>query len=298
MRIILVKENFLARLKAYYEITKPKTVWLLVFVGACAPLLSVKPGLEFWIRYALGIVFLTLSVAGTNAFTCWIDRDIDAVMERTKGRPLPKGQLTERAALLFSISTFLLGVFGALLVNPPSVAYLILGFIFSAVIYNGYLKRRSILNIVFASPAGMMPVLFMWSFVGERVSLLPVLFGLLVIFWTPAHIWSLAVFYRKDYEKASIPMLPVVVGETLAIRGIVLANFGLFATTLVLVIVGGFSFLFVVTALILNAFLFYLTIKAALKPKRKNAFALFKFSSPYLAIMFLLAVLDKLLISG
>lgn len=288
-----MKNGFVSRLKAYYELTKPKTVWLLVLVGACTPFLLPEKSQDFWLRYITGILLLTLSVAGTNAFTCWIDRDIDSLMERTRRRPLPKGQISPRAALLFSISTFMLGVLGALLIRPSSSLFLVLGFIFSAVIYNGYLKRRTILNIIFASPAGMMPVLFMWSFVDGEITLLPVLLGFLVIFWTPAHIWSLALLYREDYRKAKIPMLPVVSNEASTIRAIAVANIGLIVITVLLVMNGFFSAFFGVSASVLNAVLIYLTVRAGLSPDRKKAYALFRFSSPYLAIIFLLAVLDR-----
>lgn len=289
-----MKSRFFSRLKAYYELTKPKTVWLLVLVGACAPFLLPHRSGDFWIRYLAGVFLLTLSVAGTNAFTCWIDRDIDSLMERTRGRPLPEGQISERAALLFSLTLFLLGVLGAVLLRPSSSVFLILGFVFSAVIYNGYLKRRTFLNIIFASPAGMMPILFMWSFVDGRITLLPVLLGLLVIFWTPAHIWSLALIYRDDYSRASIPMLPAVKDEATTIRAIAAANSGLVVVTLLLVLKGMFSAFFGFFASLLNAALIYLTVKAGLNPNRNNAYILFKFSSPYLAIIFLLAVLDRL----
>lgn len=284
---------FLKRLKAYYELTKPKTVWLLVLVGACAPLLleDYPPG--FLKKYLAGIVFLTLAVGGTNAFTCWIDRDLDAVMERTKKRPLPKGEISPRAALLFSISTFLLGVLGTIFISPKAAVFLLLGFLFSAVFYNGYLKRRSQFNVIVASPAGMMPILYMWFLIRNRIELLPVLFGLLVVFWTPAHIWSLAIFYRDDYKKVKVPMLPVVEGETAAIRWIATANLGLIIVTFILVYTGKFSLFFSAATIALNLVLFYFTFIAGIKADRASAYRLFKYSSPYLALIFILAVLDR-----
>jgi protoheme IX farnesyltransferase len=283
----------LKRLAAYYELTKPRTVWLLVIVGACAPFLSKDLPSDFLPTYFLGIIFLTLAVAGTNAFTCWIDRDLDAVMERTRNRPLARGEISPRAALLFSISTFMLGIMGTILLFPRAAFFLVLGFLFSAVLYNGYLKRRSALNIIFASPAGMMPVLYMWFLLWGKIDLLPVLFGLLVVFWTPAHIWSLAIFYKDDYKRVKVPMLPVVEGETLTIRFIAIANFGLGILTFLIILSGNFSLFFIIAAMFLNLLLFYLTFRAGLKPDRIEAYRLFKFSSPYLALVFILAVLDK-----
>jgi protoheme IX farnesyltransferase len=290
----MTDENiFLKRLKAYYELTKPKTVWLLVFVGVIGGLIHLREDYFRWSDFLLGTVFLTLSVAGTNAFTCWIDRDIDSIMTRTSGRPIPKGELTPRAALLFSITTFLIGVFGAVHLKPVSVYYLLLGFLFSAVIYNGYLKRRSPLNVLFASPAGMMPVLFMWSFIKGSVDYVAILLGLLVVGWTPAHIWSLTLIYREDYERANVPMLPVVRGERETIRWITAGNFFLVLITALLVVYGKFGPVFTIPSAFLNAVLFYLSFKTSVKPTKENAYKLFKFSSPYLALIFLFALLDR-----
>ena len=283
----------LKRLKAYYELTKPKTVWLLVLVGACVPLLIEDFSPAFFKKYFAGVVFLTLAVGGTNAFTCWVDRDLDAAMERTKKRPLARGELSPRAALLFSISTFLLGVLGTIFVSHKAVVFLVLGFLFSAVLYNGYLKRRSQFNIIVASPAGMMPILYMWFLIRNKIEVLPFLFGLLVVFWTPAHIWSLAIFYRDDYKKVNVPMLPVVEGETAAIRWIAAANLGLIMVTFSLIYAGKFSLFFSVGATVLNLILFYFTFLAGMRADRASAYRLFKFSSPYLALIFILAVLDR-----
>jgi protoheme IX farnesyltransferase len=187
----------------------------------------------------------------------------------------------------------MLGIMGTILLFPRAAFFLVLGFLFSAVLYNGYLKRRSALNIIFASPAGMMPVLYMWFLLWGKIDLLPVLFGLLVVFWTPAHIWSLAIFYKDDYKRVKVPMLPVVEGETLTIRFIALANFGLGILTFLIILSGNFSLFFILAAMFLNLLLFYLTFRASLKPDRIEAYRLFKFSSPYLALVFILAVLDK-----
>ncbi len=291
----MAENIYLKRLKGYYELTKPKTVWLLVLVGAAAGLLLYKTPQFSWLKYVSGVVLLTLSVGGTNAFTCWIDRDIDAVMERTKKRPLAKGEISPRAALLFSISIYLLGVLGALIVNPGSVLYLILGFLFSAVLYNGYLKRRSTLNIIIASPAGMMPVLFMWHFLAGRIDILPLLLGLTVVAWTPSHIWSLALFFSRDYRKVSVPMLPVVKGERFTVLSIAAANLLLVFVTAAIIVYGGFSLYFALLAGALNAVLLYFTVTAVFEPSKENAWKLFKFSSPYLALIFLLALIDRLI---
>lgn len=291
-----MKDNiFYRRLKAYYKLTKPKTVWLLIGVGVAAGLLLVNESFFSWSQFFYGFLALTLSVAGTNAFTCWIDRDIDSVMSRTNHRPLPRGELTPRAGLLFSITTFVIGLLISIHTNPSATIYLILGFIFSAVLYNGYLKRRSVWNVVVASPAGMMPVLFMWFHLGASFNLLPLLLGLIVVFWTPAHIWSLAVFYGEDYNRANIPMLPLVKGEKFTLIAIALSNIFLLACSVFIWFFSSTGWLYLTAAVLLNIVLFYLSIRVLIDPRRENAWRLFKFSSPYLALIFLAVLLDKLL---
>lgn len=283
------------RAKAYYLLTKPKTVGLLVFVGMASALLIFPRWEENPMRLAICFLALLLSVAGTNAVTCWIDKDIDKQMVRTSNRPLPKGKLTPRAALLFGLSSFLSGCLLSLYFKPEATVYLVLGFIFSAIVYNGYLKRRSPLNILFASPAGMMPIFFSWSFFGENISFIPFLLGLLVVFWTPAHIWSLAIFYSSDYSKAKVPMLPLTAGEKKTIRLIALFNALLVGTSFSLGWSGLFGKFYLVVALALNSVVLALTVFTYLKPSRENSWRLFKFSSPYLGLLFLTAVLDRFL---
>lgn len=270
----------------------------MLFVGIAAALI-LYPDVKFsGTKFTTGILALTFSVFGTNALTCWIDRDIDGVMKRTNNRPLPRGELTPRAGLLFSVTTFLIGIIISIHTEPRATIFLILGLVFSAVVYNGYLKRRSPLNIIFASPAGMMPVLFMWSHLGAKITLTPILLGLLIVLWTPAHIWSLAIFYVKDYENAKVPMLPIVAGEDTTIRLIALTNVLLVGFSIWLSAIGYFSYLFLTGVIILNIILLIFTVAALLRPDKKRLWALFKFSSPYLFLIFLLMVADRLILAG
>lgn len=289
------EENiFFKRLKAYYQLTKPRTVLLLEFVVVATGLLLYQES-NFIYKFFTGSIALLFAISGTNAVTNWIDRDIDTVMERTSNRPLPKGDLSPRAALLFGLSAFSIGCLITSLISPKSIIFLILGFMFSAVIYNGYLKRRSPLNILFASPAGMMPVLFMWHLFRNEISLIPVLLGTLVILWTPAHIWSLAIFYASDYGRAKIPMLPLIAGEVGTSRIIAFFNLLLTLVSSWISVAGFFGKFYFVSVLILNTVLLTFTMKVLLKPIPENSLKLFKFSSPYLALLFLIMVIDRLL---
>lgn len=288
-----MKNFYWERAKAYYCLTKPKTVWLLVFVGMASAFLIYPSWQKDPFKLAACFLALLLGVAGTNAVTCWIDRDVDRQMERTRKRPLPQGELSDRAALLFGLSAFFLGCVLSLYFKPQATIYLILGFVFSAIVYNGYLKRRSSLNILFASPAGMMPTFFSWSFLGEKIDLIPFLLGLLVVFWTPAHIWSLAIFYASDYKQAKIPMLPLVAGREKTIRIIAFFNALLIVVSLSLAWSGFFGSFYLVSSLFLNLVALVLTVLTYHSPSRENSWRLFKFSSPYLALLFLAMIVDR-----
>ncbi len=281
------------RAKAYYLLTKPKTVGLLVFVGMASALIIFPSWPKNLLKLVSCFLALLLSVAGTNAVTCWIDKDIDKLMRRTSNRPLPRGELTPRAALLFGLTTFFLGCLISLYLKPEATVYLVLGFIFSAVVYNGYLKRRSPLNIFFASPAGMMPIFFSWSFLGEKISLVTFLLGLLVVFWTPAHIWSLAILYAADYSKAKVPMLPLVAGKKETIKLIGIFNATMIAVSLSLGWSGFFGKLYLFVALAINAGALFFTALVYFNPQQENLWRLFKFSSPYLSLLFLAMVIDR-----
>lgn len=283
------------RLKGYYELTKPNTVWLLFLVGVAGAFVARGRDLALDLRFMASLLSLLLAVAGTNAVTCWIDRDIDGVMDRTKERPLPRGEISPRAALTFGLATFGLGCALSAAVVGRATTWLALGFLFSAVLYNGHLKRKSPLNVLFASPAGMMPVLYAWDVATGAIEWVGVVVGLLVVLWTPAHIWSLALFYSGDYGRAGVPMLPVVLGERAAVRTIAAFNALLVAASVALGVSGFFGRIYLYTAAALSAALLLVTVDTALHPSKERAWRMFKFTSPYLALLYLAMVADRVL---
>ena len=285
---------YLARFKGYYKLTKPNTVWLLFFVGLAAAFIASGRSFRLTWENAAAFLALLLAIAGTNAVTCWIDRDIDSIMERTQKRPLPRGEISPRAALLFGLSTFALGCALSLVFVGRPTLWLVMGFLFSAILYNWHLKRRHLLNILFASPAGMMPILYAWEIETGSLSWVALAIGGLVVLWTPAHIWSLAIMHARDYGKAGVPMLPVVLGERTAIRLIALFNALLIATSIALGLSHFFGTVYLVGEAVANAALLVMTVLTLFKPTRENAWRLFKFTSPYLAVLFILMVVDRL----
>jgi protoheme IX farnesyltransferase len=246
--------------------------------------------------WVVALVAITAGCAAADTLTCYIDRDIDALMDRTKGRPLPGKRISppEKAlvwgSFLAILSMALASVFG-----PLAALWMFLGLFDNVVIYSLLAKRRSCTNILLGSVSGGMPVLFGWAVVQGNVTWTAGLISLLVITWTPNHIWNLAIRYREDYARANVPMLPVVTNLQRAVNLIVMSVVFMVIESIVLGVVGGFgSIYFAVAAIggvVSLAGHFYLYIR----PTERNAWLMFKLSSLYLALIFAGMMIDRLI---
>ena len=197
----------------YLALTKPRILLLLLITGGCAMVVArgALPPLAVLLPTLAG---LALSCGGANAINMWYDRDIDPIMARTRHRPIPAGRLRPEAALAFGIacqaaSLLLLG----LLVNGLAAGLALAGFVYYVFIYTMWLKRRTPQNIVIGGAAGAFPPVIGWAAATGHVGLLPVLLFAIIFFWTPPHFWALSLFASADYQKAGVPMLPVVAGQ-------------------------------------------------------------------------------------
>ena len=285
-----------ARIWTYIEVTKPSTVALLVFT--CVGSMVVAGGvgglsLGGWV---LALVAISAGCAAANTLTCYIDRDIDAIMDRTKARPLPGKRIhPPEKALIWGL--FLAGVsLGlALLFNPLAGLWMFVGLFDNVVVYSLLAKRRSCTNILLGSISGGMPALFGWAVVQGNVTWTPVLISLMVITWTPNHIWNLAIRYREDYTRANVPMLPVVTNLRLAVNLIVMSVVLMVAESLLLGVVGGFGTIYFTIAIVGG--LISLAGHAYLyqQPTEHNAWLMFKLSSLYLAVIFAGMMIDRLI---
>jgi len=170
-----------------------------------------------------------------------------------------------------------------------------LGAFDNVIVYSLLLKRRNPLNIVLGGISGGMPAAFGWVFVTNSISLTMIVMVGLVVLWIPNHIWSLAVRYKEDYEKANVPMLPVVVEEKKALRCIVSTSILLVAFSILLFYLNTFGLIYLATASILGSAMSLLNLWLFFNPTKQNAWIVFKFSSPYLAIIFLAMIVDVLL---
>jgi len=283
---------------AYGQLLKPRMVALLVFTAAVGMLVAAASrGMVLSVgTVALGLTAITAGTAGCNALTGYIDRDVDRVMVRTHDRPLCTGRITP-ASRAVVLGAGLLGISLVLsgLRNPLALAFMSIGIVDNVVIYSLWLKRTSRWNIVLGGISGGMPVAFGWAYASGTVDLAAVLLVALVMLWTPSHIWSLAFRYREDYARAGIPMLPVVTDEKTALRyivgtGALLVPFSLalpFATP-----VAGLGYLLVAAAF--GVPLLAMSVWLWIRPTPERAWRLFKFSSPYLSVVFLALLISAL----
>ncbi len=217
---VVRRRGLLATARVYFMLTKPRVIELLLVTTVPAMVLAAGelPGLGL-----IGAVLLggALSAGGANTINCWIERDRDQVMRRTHSRPLPSGDVSPRAALVFGLVLEAVAfVWLALTVNLLSAALSVSAMLFYVFVYTIWLKPRSPQNIVIGGAAGAVPALVGWASVTGSLAVPAWIMFAIVFCWTPPHFWALSVRYREDYAKAGIPMLPVVVGIAAASRQI------------------------------------------------------------------------------
>jgi protoheme IX farnesyltransferase len=283
-------------LKNYVEVTKPPIVLLLVFtsfatmiVAWSQTLIPLTPPLLI-----AGVASITAASAGCDTLTSYVDRDIDKIMHRTRHRPIPSGRITPGKALAWGLFLAALGLAIAFWINLLSFVWIALGVLDNVLVYSLLLKRRSSLNIILGGVSGGLPVMFGWSAVTNSVSLLPILLAALVVLWIPGHIWSLAIFTKDDYQRAHIPMLPVVTKLRTALRCIVSTIVLMIPFSLWIYFAGHFGPVYLLAALLFGACVVYMNAKLFFHPNDEMAYKAFKVSSPYLFALFCAMIIDSL----
>jgi protoheme IX farnesyltransferase len=281
--------------RRYLELTKPKVVALITFTAIVGTLLA-SPGWPPFDALLWGNLGIALASGCAATINHVLDRRIDEQMARTRARPLPTGQLTERKALIFA------GVLGvtamailAFLVNLLTAILTFVSLIGYAVIYTVWLKRATSQNIVIGGAAGAAPPVLGWAAVTNTIDPNALLLFLIIFIWTPPHFWALSLLIQKDYEKAGIPMLPVVKGEAETRRQILLYSLLLLALTIVLFAMGTMGYFYLAGAVILGGGLVYLAIRLWRDQSKKWARTLFWYSNMYLAALFAIMVLDRVI---
>lgn len=282
---------------AYVEVTKPASVLLLVFTGLAAMIVAAR-GLDLPPGLLVRIVpALALGCAGANTITCYIDRDMDQVMERTKGRPLPSGRIhPPERALYWGLFLSVVSLALAWAVNPLVFLLGLLGFADNVLVYSLLLKRRSAWNIILGGFSGGIPVLSGWAAVRGGIDLTALLMAAVVVLWIPNHIWNLAIFHADDYRRVHVPMLPAVVSLEKTTRCTMATVLLMYLLSLALYFVGGFGLTYLAIAFIFGLFVTASNFVLALHPSREKSWVMFKVSSPYLFVLFLAMALDVLLV--
>ncbi|MBV8971675.1 MAG: protoheme IX farnesyltransferase, partial [Sphingomonadaceae bacterium] len=215
----------------YVALLKPRVMSLVVFSAACA--LFTAPGHVHPFTGFVAILCVAVGAGAAGALNMWYEADIDAVMKRTAGRPLPSGRIAPHEALAFGVALAVGSVVVmGLGVGWLAAAILAASILFYAVVYTAWLKRRTPQNIVIGGAAGAFPPLIGWAAVTGDVTALPWLMFAIIFLWTPPHFWSLALFMEADYAKAGVPMLPVVAGEAATRRQILAYTLVLIPVTL------------------------------------------------------------------
>jgi protoheme IX farnesyltransferase len=284
--------------KAYFELTKPRVIELLLISTVPTMILAHRGLPDLWLIAAtvLGGAF---SAGSANAFNCYIDADIDKIMDRTKGRPLVTGDLTKREALTFAWALGLLSVLWlGLLVNVLAALLSLAAILFYVFIYTLLLKRRTPQNIVWGGAAGSMPVLIGWAAVTGEVSASAWVLFLIIFLWTPPHYWPLSLRYKKDYSDAGVPMLPVVRNNTTVGVQIILYAWALVASTLILIPVASMGMIYSVIAVITGLWFLvesYRLYRQASAGEINEPMRLFHGSISYLTILFIAIAIDPLL---
>src|SRR6266699_810015 len=235
-----------------------------------------------------------MAAGSANCINCYIDRDIDQIMGRTQRRSLPSGRVQPAHALIFGIALGT-GAFIVLaaFVNLLSATLACSAILFYVFIYTLWLKRSSVQNIVIGGAAGAVPVLVGWAAVTNTITLPAIWLFAIIFYWTPPHFWALSLLIQKDYEKAHIPMLPVVMGEGETRKQIFLYSLLLLAVTLVLFGMRDMGYFYLVAALVLGGILVYMSLRLLREKSKSRAKTLFWYSNCYLALIFAAMVLDR-----
>jgi protoheme IX farnesyltransferase len=290
--------RFSRKIKAYVSLTKPRVVELLLVVTVPTMILAQGGIPNLWLVLAT-VVGGFMSAGSAGAFNCYIDRDIDRVMKRTKGRPLVTGELSDREALVFSYalgvaSILVLGFFA----NWFAAALSFLAILLYVVFYTIILKRRTSQNIIWGGIAGCMPVLIGWAAVTNSLDWAPfILFGVIFL-WTPPHYWPLSMKYREDYKQAGVPMLAVVRGRAVVGLQVILYAWATVACSLLLIPVGHMGLAYTAIALGSGGWFIYETHRLynlAIRHEQVSPMRVFHGSITYLTLLFLAVAIDPLL---
>ncbi len=287
-----------SRVAAFVALTKPRIIELLLITTVPTMVVADSGIPSLWLIVAT-VVGGALAAGGANTFNMYIDRDIDRLMERTKGRPLVTGEVSPRQALVFAFVLEIVA-FGWLwgFVNLLSAVLAVSATLFYVFVYSLWLKRTSTSNIVIGGAAGAVPVLVGWSAVTNQLDWPPLVLFAIIFVWTPPHFWALAIRYKEDYAAADVPMLPVVVSLRKTASRIVLYTLLLWGLTLVFAAVASMGWLYLGAAVLLGAVFSGLAVRVLRRPEPERAMRLFGWSITYVTLLFVAMAVDEVVRNG
>ncbi len=289
----LESSNTESRVSDFFALLKPRVMSLVVFTGFAG--MFVAPGFFALhpVLVAAAILSLAAGAGAAGAANMWYERDTDALMSRTRGRPLPRGRIAPDEALSFSVVFTLLSVLTmGLAVNWLAAGLLALASFYYVFIYTMWLKRRTPQNIVIGGAAGAFPPLIGWAAVTGGLAPLPFILFALIFFWTPPHFWALSLFASDDYRRAGIPMMPVVAGARSTKRQMLAYTLILLPLSVAPALLGYAGLFYGVSAFVLSAFFVYTSLCVLRDPGTGRARQMFGYSIFYLFAIFLVLMID------
>jgi heme o synthase len=282
----------------YLSLTKPRIIVLLEVTAFAAMVMAARGWPGTW-RVVVTLLGGALAAGGANTINMWFDRDIDRTMTRTCGRPIASGRIGATAALGFGIG---LGAGGfavlALFANVLAAVLATSALLFYVLVYTMYLKRSTIQNIVIGGAAGAAPPLVGWAAVTGRLDVTALFLFAVVFYWTPPHFWALSLLMERDYTQARVPMLPVVVGSRSTRIHIVLWTLILLIVTVLPFLARSFGWVYLAGAVVLNGVFLADAVRLLFDPSSRSASRLFHYSLLYLALLFTVMAVDRVVIPG
>src|SRR5215470_12846571 len=281
-----------ARVADYVQLLKPRVMSLVVFSGFAG--MMVAPGHLHPVLAAVAVLCIALSAGAAGAINMWYDRDIDAVMQRTRFRPIPAGRVAPEEALAFGLVLSLAAVvLMGLAVNWLAAGLLALASGFYVFVYTIWLKRRTPHNIVIGGAAGAFPPMIGWAAVTGDISLGSLALFLLIFVWTPPHFWALSLYRTDDYARAGIPMMPVVAGAAATRRQMLAYAVLLLPLALAPWWLGLAGAVYGAAALLLGTLMIAASLRVIARKDERSARQMFAFSILYLFLLFALLIVDR-----
>ena len=281
-----------------FKLMKPRVMSLVIFT--CAVGLLTAPSMVSTKDAIIGILLVSMGAGAAGALNMWYESDLDALMSRTCLRPIPTGKVNKNQAFIFGITLSVVSVIALdYFTNRVSAGILLFTIIFYVLVYTIWLKKRTSQNIVIGGAAGALPPVIGWTIATGSLSLEPLVFFLIIFFWTPSHFWALSLYKSEDYKKANIPMLPLTDGIESTKVNILIYSLLMLPVIIFPYVINFVGFVFLIPSLLLTIYYNYLCFDLyKFKKNRfsaKKARSIFGYSILYLFLVFVLFLLDKIL---